>query len=67
MCGVDGSAAGVAPEDAENSDAFVRAKRGALARNGILGAGNCPRKSDAIFSALNVVVIAFGMPMTRKP
>lgn len=38
MGGVDGSAAGAAPEDAENSDTFVRAKRGALARNGILSA-----------------------------
>jgi hypothetical protein len=42
MGDVEGPAASDVPEDAENSVAFVRAKRGALARKGILSADNRP-------------------------
>ena len=50
----------VAAEDAENADALVRAERGALARDGFLGAGDGGGKSDAIFGALDVVVHGLG-------
>src|SRR5882762_9324654 len=58
--GVKGGEAGIATENAENADAFVRAERGALAGDEFLRASDGSREADTVFGALDVVVHGFG-------
>src|SRR5882762_4683957 len=58
--GVKGGEAGVAAENAENADAFVRTEGGALAGDQFFGAGDGGGEANAVFGALNVVVHGFG-------
>src|SRR5271156_1003796 len=57
---VERGEAGIAPENAEDADAFVRAESGALAIDGIFRAGDGGGKTDAVFGAVDVVVHGFG-------
>src|SRR4029077_17680349 len=57
--GIKGGEAGIAAEDAENADAFVRAECGALAGDGFLGASDGGGEADAVFGALHIVVHGF--------
>src|SRR5580704_10398061 len=57
---VERGEAGIAAEDAEDADAFVRAEGGALAIDGIFGARDGGREADAVFGAVDVVVHGFG-------
>jgi hypothetical protein len=60
ISGVERGEAGVAAENAEDADAFVRAESGALAGDELLGARDGGGKADAVFGALNVVVHCLG-------
>src|SRR5580700_729476 len=51
---------GIAAENAEDADAFMRAKRGALAVDGVFGAGDGGGEANAVFGAVDVVVHRFG-------
>ena len=58
--GVERGEAGVAPEDAEDADALVRADGGALAIDGGGGAGDGRGEADAVLGGPHVVVHRLG-------
>src|SRR5712692_5691057 len=58
--GVQRGEAGIAAEDAEDADAFVRAKSGALAGDEFFRARDGGGEANAVFRALHIVVHRFG-------
>ena len=58
--GVERGIAGVAAEDAEDADALVRADSGALALDGVHGAGDGGGEADAVLGVAHVVVHRLG-------
>src|SRR5713226_4558082 len=58
--GVQRGEAGIAAEDAEDADAFVRAKRGALAGDEFFRARDGGGEANAVFRALDIVVHRLG-------
>src|SRR6185436_9316921 len=57
---IERSEAGVTSEHAENTDALVRGDGGALALDGVAGAGDRGREADAVLGVVNVVVHRLG-------
>ena len=58
--GVQRGVSGVAAEYAEQSDALVRADRGALPLDGVHGAGDGGGEADAVFGVPHVIVHRLG-------
>ena len=58
--GIERGVAGIAAEDAENADALVRADGGALALDGVHGAGDGGGEADAVLGIPHVVVHRLG-------
>ena len=54
--GVERCKSGIAAEDAEDANSFVRADCGALPLDGIAGAGDRSREPDAILGIADVIV-----------
>src|SRR5580698_2713921 len=51
---------GIAAENAEDADAFMRAERGALAVDSVFGTRDSGGEADAVFGTVDVVVHRFG-------